>query len=136
MPPVLVFINAPDSLSMKVDTVKLRIEIELRLRQNHIRVVEQSETRGKTVAVMTVVVETMAVNNDTEWMYVHEISVEELTQIARKPKPVSAFAMLWSFPPSIGYIGRGLDFGDLVRKSILDTLDIFINDYLAANAKR
>jgi hypothetical protein len=81
MPPVLVFINAPDSLSMKVDTVKLRIEIELRLRQNHIRVVEQSETRGKTVAVMTVVVETMAVNNDTEWMYVHEISFEELTQI-------------------------------------------------------
>ena len=114
---------------------KLQTDVELRLRQSGIKILEPEEwgrTLGKPqliIWVRTPVPQVIA--NDSVIVDVH-VEISEDAVLLRDPRiymPVVTWKRNWLGPVATD------SFEDYIRGFIKDSVDIFCNDYLAANQK-
>ncbi|MHC4426742.1 MAG: hypothetical protein ACYSYV_11700 [Planctomycetota bacterium] len=109
---------------------QLQTDVELRLRQNGIEVVSK-ELAPMAEAILFLKVGTVTAEEIQLTGYCIEVQLKELVPLPRNPTKF-IFATTWEH----GYIGiTPVEKISGVRGKVKDLVDIFINDYLAANPR-
>ena len=114
-------------------TSTLRTDVELKLRQAGIRVLTSDERLA--APGMPYLYLRVGTIKDEEGLYAYDIDLElkQEVRLTRNPA-LSLMATTWRVAGWVGTIGsRNLS---KVRERVRDTVDQFINAYLAANPKR
>ena len=112
----------------------LQTDVELKLRQEKIRVLTSGErltAPGNPYLYLRV----GTMKDDELGVYAYDIDLE-LTQVVRLTRnpAITSLATTWSAPGKIGTVGIRKLFQ--LRERVRDIVDQFLNAYLAANPKR
>jgi hypothetical protein len=138
LPPIdvrLTFYNTEKEYNDAIDPQGLSTQIELRLRQNHIRVATAADEEKIVTAKMTVEIETDLLPDNAGRIFTFRVRVTEPGCVYRKGKATFATAIIWEHGPILGGLSRSRDYAEAAHKYILNNVDEFINDYLAANTR-
>ena len=119
---------------------QIQTDVELRLRLAGIRVLTRAETiDGPGGPSLYVNVHALIRGNPPSWVYAVAVELLELVVLERTAPENLSFAPENLLLAATWHAPRGLGFGPLadtqmIRQSVTDMVDQFINDYLAANA--
>ena len=104
---------------------QLKADVEERLQRAHVPVADSSQA-----AWLYVNVNSMPLKTADSWAFSISIELNQAMTLDRD-KSISCLAMTWN----MGLIGTrpNREFSSGVREKIADLVDVFINDYLAAN---
>jgi len=118
-----------------LDTVQLRTDVELKLRQAGIPVLSEQQSLSK-VGAPGLALRLDVFRNPGIPLYAFRVKVEvqQVVRLARNPTLIVR-AATWSSTGDIGTVGQ-TTLGSYVRETVRDQMDQFINAYLAANPKR
>lgn len=128
----------PNEESYGLSKRRLQLDVELRLRQNGIKVLSQKKwmTTPGTPTLWIKVSHQTAVWKDLSKADVSAVHITvELFEWVRLERDfqIGCFAAVWS--QSLTNAIPNEDFADMVRQGVSLAIDLFINDYLAANPK-
>lgn len=116
-------------------TSMLQTDLELRLRQSGIAVLDQTEfveAPGNPVLTLQIALLPLSTVPGRFAFDIH-LDLEQLVQLARKPA-TKVWAVTWSTTGQIGLVGSNQL--DSLRGGARDLVDQFVNDYLAENPRR
>jgi hypothetical protein len=132
LPPVHVVISEPPPGNDAADyqTYSIRTAIELKLRQNRIRVLTEEDTKTFPDALFEVFIVVDWNSNRTQRLYAFRITLKQYLWL-RPGVPVQA--ELWTYGMFLGSVGTALSFRDDLQARISGGVDAFLNDYLTAN---
>jgi len=118
-----------------LDTMQIRTDVELKLRQAGIPVLIEEQSMSRVDAPVLFVV-LNAVKNPEVPLYAFSANVElhQVVRLIRNPA-ATIRAATWTATGFTGMVGRDHP-PRLLRDEIRDLIDRFINAYLAANPKR
>jgi hypothetical protein len=114
---------------------KIQTQVELRLRQEGIKVLSKEESdRIIGRAFLCVNVNVKKISNREECPVNCELSLRQDVYLAREQAILVGGAATWD----IGSVGlcSAIQLPEFIKKSINDLLDLFVNDYLAVNPKK
>ena len=113
---------------------QLQTDVELRLRQNGIKVLSEEE-KSLTLGMPSLYVRVSVMINDKSQLVVYSISLQlqQNVLLLRDPTKICPGASTWD-TGSFGTVGES-KIGTM-REDIKDKVDEFINDYLAVNPKK
>ena len=116
-----------------LDTLQVRTDVEVKLRQAGIRVLSEEEMLATAgVPYLYINIQT-AKNRLSVYAFSVRIELHEAATLIRKSS-MRVLATTWSSPGLIGTVGSQKLVS--VREDVRDQTDQFINAYLAANPKR
>lgn len=134
LPGVLVNVRWPDTFNMAVSKKTIQTDVELRLRKAGVRVLNNEEWLATTMnPTLLVSCDTIVSADKFQTIYSLDVALEQKVSLVRDPAIAeSTLAITWS-TSSIGLLGQFKL--QLIRDSVNDQTDQFINAYLAANPK-
>jgi hypothetical protein len=115
-----------------LDTLQIRTDVEVKLRQAGIGVVTQAQTLSTTAAPYLYVNVQTAKNERGLYAFSVQMELRQAVSLLTNPS-MRRLATTWSTPGFIGSVGSQ-KVGSL-REDVRDLTDRFINAYLAANPK-
>jgi hypothetical protein len=124
LPPIAVLVEdvAPELATQGITASQLRVDSELRLRKSGIRVTDSESAPFLHVNV------TAMKATEYVWAFAVDVSLNQEVTLPRSPSWLSAIT--WH---QAGLSTLGLQRVGSIREHVLDYVDMFINDYLAAN---
>lgn len=133
LPPILVVVGPGTGLDTLVDENEVRTSVELKLRQNGLRVISQGDTITYPRARMYVQYDVAPIPGGMH-AWGGQVSVFEYGVLTRNGQAVNG--RIWDDGWLLGYYGSALKARDIILKNIGARIDAFVNDYLAANPVR
>jgi len=135
LPPIAVGVHAESDSASPVNESSLRTSVELKLRQNGVRVLSVGDSSTYPRAYFNVEVDTMW--EPSIWVYRFDVYVNQAAVTVPARAGGIVFARLWAPPyPGLGTAGHNFDFNEVLQKAVLAKVDSFLNDYLAANPRQ
>jgi|SRR5689334_16828984 len=135
LPGVYVLVERIDNEAQRdgLDTLQVRIDVEVKLRQAGIRVLSEQEAFS-TAGAPNLYVDIQTVKNQLSvYAYSVRIELRQGATLVRQPS-LRRLATTWTTSGFIGTVGSQKL--ATVREDVRDLTDQFINAYLAANPKR
>jgi len=122
-----------DAIEAGLTRKQIQMDVELKLRQEGIRIVSKEESLKTPVdAFLYVNVSVIKIRDLPKLAHHITVELKQGVFLMRNPK-ILILATTWS-KAMTGYSGD-LRFVSAMREDVSDLVDIFLNDYLAANPK-
>ena len=117
-----------------LDTLQVRTDVEVKLRQAGIRVLSKEEWLSTAGAPYFYVDISTTKNPLGVYAFIVRVELNQWVTLVRPPSQQRLLAATWSTPGVLGMVGSKKLVS--LRDNVRDQTDQFINAYLAANPKR
>lgn len=130
-PPIQVIIEVQgDRGDLEVET--LRTAIELRLRQNRIRVIPRSDTTTYPRSFLNVEVQSVMTKDNTQRIIRYDVYLDEIARLYRTTDyPV--YGRIWDGLGGVALLGVAHSPKENVTQTVMEQVDRFLNSYLTIN---
>ena len=134
LPPVEVNVVIGGDSVEHIDLSSVKVAVELKLRQNGLRVIMPGDSVTFPRAYLYFVADLMLTTDHTQLAYRADFYVDEVAKLIRAP--IYSMGRTWWATRALGILGVRRDLAADLKNLASDKTDEFLNSYLAANPRR